>query len=75
MQGEQLFTEQERADYRKRMQDAKTPEEREKIRSDMRTQAEARAKEKGITLPPPRGPHGPKPAPAPAPAPDAPKAQ
>ena len=34
---------------------------------------QARAKEKGITLPEPRGPRGPKPAPAPAP--EAPKAQ
>ena len=72
-QAEQLFTEQERADFRRRMHDAKTPEERDKIRDEVRTQAQARAKEKGITLPEPRGPRGPKPAPAPAP--EAPKAQ
>lgn len=65
---EQLFTEQERADFRKRMQDAKTPAERDRIRGEMRTQAEARAKEKGVTLPEPRGAK-------PAPAPEAPKAQ
>ncbi len=68
---EQLFSEQERADFRQRMQDAKTPEERDRIRGEMRTQAEARAKEKGVTLPEPRGPRGAKPAPAP----EAPKAQ
>lgn len=78
-QVEQLFTEQERADFRKRMDSAKTPEERDKIRGEMRTQAEARAKEKGITLPEPRGPRAakptPAPVPAPAPAPQAPKVQ
>ena len=58
MYGEQLFTQQERDDYRKRMQEAKTQEERDKIRGEARAQAEARAKEKGITLPPPRGPGG-----------------
>ena len=73
MYGEQLFTQQERDDYRKRMQEAKTPEERTKIRDEVHAQAQARAKEKGITLPEPRGPRGPKPAPAPAP--EAPKAQ
>ena len=73
MYGEQLFSQQERDDYRKRMQEAKTPEERTKIRDEVHAQAQARAKEKGITLPEPRGPRGPKPAPAPAP--EAPKAQ
>jgi hypothetical protein len=70
MYGEQLFSQQERDDYRKRMQEAKTPEERTKIRDEAHAQAQARAKEKGITLPEPRGPK-----PAPAPAPEAPKAQ
>ena len=70
MYGEQLFTQQERDDYRKRMQEAKTAEERTKIRDEAHAQAQARAKEKGITLPEPRGPK-----PAPAPAPEAPKAQ
>ena len=62
MYGEQLFTQQERDDYRKRMQEAKTQEERDKIRDEARAQAEARAKEKGITLPAaarPGGPGGP----------------
>ena len=62
-----LFTEQERADFHRRMKEAKTPEERDKVRADMRAQADARAKEKGVT------PRAPKPAPAPAP--EAPKAQ
>lgn len=61
----QLFTEQERADFHRRMKDAKTPEERDKVRADMRAQADARAREKAMA----------KPKPAPAPAPDAPKAQ
>ena len=64
MYGEQLFSQQERDDYRKRMQEAKTPEERTKIRDEVHAQAQARAKEKGITLPEPRGQRGPKPGPA-----------
>ncbi len=78
-QAAELFTEQERAEFRTRMQNAKTPEAKQQVRAEMRTQAEARAKEKGVTLPEPRGPRGAKPAPAPssapAPAPAAPKAQ
>ena len=61
----QLFTQQEQADFHRRMKEAKTPEERDKVRADMRAQADARAKEKGVA----------KPGPATAPAPDAPKAQ
>ena len=57
-----LFTPEEQADFHRRMKEAKTPEERDKVRADMRTQADARAKEKGAK-------------PKPAPAPDAPKAQ
>ena len=71
MYGEQLFSQQERDDYRKRMQEAKTPEERTKIRDEVHAQAQARAKEKGITLPEPRGPRGP----GAGPGPGAPKAQ
>jgi hypothetical protein len=71
MYGEQLFSQQERDDYRKRMQEAKTPEERTKIRDEARATAQARAKEKGITLPEPRGPRGP----GPGPGAGAPKAQ
>jgi len=83
MYGEQLFTQQERDDYRKRMQEAKTPEERAKIRDEIHAQAQVRAKEKGVTLPEPRGPRGPGAGPGPGPgggpgapaAPSAPKAQ
>jgi hypothetical protein len=46
------------------MKAAQTPEERAKIQAERRATAEARAKEKGITLPP-----------APGAAPGAPKAQ
>ncbi len=60
----QLFTPEERNAHRDKMQAAKTPEERAKLQSDYRAQAETRAKEKGITLPAPGaraggpGPHG-----------------
>lgn len=56
-----LFTQAERDDFRAKMQGAQTVEERMKLRDEFRTLAEARAKEKGITLPPAgRGPgHGP----------------
>lgn len=66
----QLMTQEERDAFRKQMQEAKTPEERAKIRDEHRATAQARAKEKGITLPEP-GPRGP----ATGPAPGAPKAQ
>jgi hypothetical protein len=64
--GDELFTPEERKAFFEQMKAAKTPEERAKIQAERRTTAEARAKEKGITLPepPPR-----------APAPGAPKAQ
>lgn len=53
----QLFTDAERDQFRDRMHSAQTVEERQKIRDEMRGAAEARAKEKGLTLPPgPRGP-------------------
>jgi Spy/CpxP family protein refolding chaperone len=60
----QLFTPEERDAFRDKMHAAQTPEEREKLRNEYRAQAETRAKEKGITLPPPGpraggpGPHG-----------------
>jgi hypothetical protein len=70
MYGYDLFTPDERKAYWDKMQAAKTPEERAKIRDEHRATAQARAKEKGITLPEP-GPRGP----ATGPAPGAPKAQ
>ena len=49
----QLFTQTERDAMRERMQGAASPEERLKLRDEFRALAEKRAKEKGITLPPP----------------------
>jgi hypothetical protein len=56
---DQLFTKEEHEQYRQRMQEAKTPEERAKLRDEMHKTTEQRAKEKGIELPkrPMRGPH------------------
>jgi hypothetical protein len=62
--GDELFTPEERRAFFDRMKAAQTPEERAKIQGERRATAEARAKEKGVTLPPPPGP-----------APGAPKAQ
>ncbi len=49
----QLFTEAEREAIRNRFENASSREERLKIRDEIRATAEKRAKEKGITLPPP----------------------
>lgn len=61
MYGQDLFTNEERAAFWKKMEAAKTPEERTKIRDEQRAIAQARAKEKGITLPEPGGRRGPGP--------------
>jgi hypothetical protein len=56
--GSQLMTPEERAAYRDRLRAAKTAEEREKIRQEHHELMEARAKERGVTLPeepPPSG--------------------
>ncbi len=62
----QLFTAEERTQYRDKMRAAKTPEERAVLRKQMRELTEQRAKEKGIKLPerrdrnePPKGPAAP----------------
>lgn len=47
----QLFTTEERAQYRDKLRAAKSPEERQSIRNEMRAETEKRAKEKGVTLP------------------------
>jgi hypothetical protein len=67
--GDELFTPEERRVFFDQMKAAKTPEERAKIQAERRAIADARAKEKGITLPEvgPRTPGGP--------GPGAPKAQ
>jgi Flp pilus assembly protein TadD len=49
--GSQLMTEQERADYRTKMRAAKTAKEREQIRKAHHELMQARAKERGVTLP------------------------
>src|SRR5512146_1594001 len=55
--GYQLMTPQERNDYRNRMRNARSEQEREQIRNENHTRMQERAKEKGVTLPdspPPR---------------------
>ena len=55
---QQLMTPEERTATQEKMRAAKTPEERQQIATATRTEMEKRAKEKGITLPEPRGHHG-----------------
>lgn len=65
----QLFTQAERDQFREKMHSAQTVEDRMKVRDEMHAMAETRAKEKGITLPPPgqgRHNHGPGPNRGPA---------
>lgn len=58
--GSQLMTQQERLEYRARMNAATTAEEREQIRNEHHEQMQLRAKEQGVTLPdsPPLGGKG-----------------
>ncbi len=49
--GSQLMTQQERAEYQARMGQAKTAEERERLRQEHHRQMQARAQERGVTLP------------------------
>lgn len=49
--GYQLMTPAERDEYRKKMQEAKTPEERTKLRDEHRAAMSKRAQEAGVTLP------------------------
>ncbi len=49
--GSELMTAQERTEHRDRMRAAKTPEEREQIRAEHHERMQARAKERGVTLP------------------------
>ena len=49
--GSQLMTPQERTEYRSRMRDAKTVEEREQIRNEHHEQMKVRAKERGVSIP------------------------
>jgi hypothetical protein len=49
--GSQLMTEQERAEYRARMRNATTAEERERIRNEHHERMKVRAEEQGYSLP------------------------
>lgn len=49
--GSQLMTQQERNEYRLRMQSAKTPEDQARIRAEHHESMQARAHERGVTLP------------------------
>ena len=49
--GQQLMTEQERTEYRARMQAAQTEQEREQIRQEYHVQMQERASQQGIKLP------------------------
>lgn len=57
--GDELFSPEERRAFFDKMKAAQTPEERAKLQAERRATADARAKEKGITLPEP-GPGAPK---------------
>jgi hypothetical protein len=54
---QQLLTPEERSAFQEKMRNAKTPEERQEIAQANRAEIEKRAKEQGITLPEPHGPH------------------
>jgi hypothetical protein len=45
------MTPQERNEYRQRMRNATSAQERERIRAEHHTQMQARAQERGVTLP------------------------
>lgn len=51
MYGSQLMTDPERGEYRMRMRDANSNQEREQLRSEHHEQMKMRAKERGVTLP------------------------
>ena len=55
--GSQMMTPQELAEHRAKMRAAKTVEEREQVRKENHERMQARAKERGVTLPdePPMG--------------------
>jgi len=57
MAAQQLMTPEERTALQEKMRNAKTPEERQKLAEANRTEMQKRAKDKGITLPEPHGPH------------------
>lgn len=55
--GYRMMTDPERDEYREKMRNARTAEDRQSIRDEHHQQMQARAKERGVTLPDaPRGP-------------------
>jgi len=58
MYGSQLMTQQERNTYRNQMRSAKTYEEQQRIRNEHHKQMQARAKERGVTIPEQPPAHG-----------------
>ncbi len=54
--GYRMMNDQERNEYREKMRNARSTEERQTLRDGHRKTMEARAKERGVTLPEPRGP-------------------
>jgi len=54
----QLMTPEERQALAEKMRNAATPEERRALADATRAEMEKRAKDRGVTLPQPRGPHG-----------------
>jgi hypothetical protein len=61
--GYRMMSDQERNEYRERMRTARSGQERQAIRDEHRKLMEARAKERGVTLPGPRGPRAGGPGP------------
>lgn len=55
--GSELMTQQERLEYRERLREAESVEERDRIRSEHHEQMLERSRERGVSLPdaPPRG--------------------
>lgn len=49
--GSQMMTEQERVEQRERMRNARSSEERERIRAEHHERMKVRARERGVTLP------------------------
>jgi len=54
--GYRIMSGEERDGYRERMRNARSADERQTIRDEHRKLMEGRAKERGVTLPEPRGP-------------------
>ena len=68
--GSQLMTQQERLEYRERLRNAHTQQEREQLRLQHHREMQERARERGVTLPDtPRRSTGPGPGPGAGPGP------